>query len=92
MACSTLTQSAILAVLTIFVINSVTSYAVSSVTGLAYTQPIYSNLYRQALSNERTCFSYSQKDHFAKDCPTMVKINKVLLTQEDNNELKKEEF
>jgi len=52
---------------------------------------MYSNPCRQALSNQKACFLYGQKDHFAKDCPTAAKINEVLLTQENNTELEKEE-
>ncbi len=60
-------------------------------TATIYTRPTYKSPRIQALSDQRVCFLYSQKDYFTKDCPTAVKINEILKTQENNTELKKEE-
>ena len=89
-------QSATFVFLTVqFANNPATSQATSQATSLAtgpiHMRPIYSNLYKQAFSNQKVCFLCGQKDHFIKDCPTAVKTNKVLLVQKDNTELEKKE-
>jgi len=71
--------------------NSAASRAASPATGPANARPTYSNPRIQALSDQGACFSYGQKGHRVKDCPTNAKADEVLLIQEDSAESEKEE-
>src|SRR6266568_6415684 len=71
-------------------INPTAGRATTPAAPPAHARPTYKSPRIQALSDQRACFSCSQKDHFVKNCPTAIKINEILGAQEDNTESEKE--
>src|SRR6266568_6888241 len=72
-------------------VNPTAGRATTPAAPPAHARPTYKSPHIQALSDQGACFSCSQKDHFTKNCPIVVKINEVSLSQKDNIKSEKEE-
>ncbi len=73
------------------IVNPAASRAATPAASPANARPTYQNPRIQALSDQGACFLCGQKGHFAKNCPTAVKINEVSSDQKDDTESEKEE-
>ena len=72
-------------------INPTAGHATTPAAPPVHAQPMYKSPRIQALSDQGVYFLYGQKDHFAKDCPTAMKINEISGAQENHMESEKEE-
>src|SRR6266702_8120183 len=58
-------------------INPTAGRATTPAAPPVHARPMYKSPRIQALSDQGACFSCSQKDHVAKNCPIATKINEI---------------